>query len=344
MKNASHFSVKIFFTLLLAAGFLPFTSHAQSLSPLTELNNLLSIDIVPHTPRANEKVTISIQSFRSDLNKADIAWFLNGDLKESGKGLRTFSFTVGRLGTVSKVEVVIKPIVGDIYSKVITIAPADVDLVWQTYNYVPPFYKGRALYSYDSPISIVALPSFIKNDGTTATANTLIYKWFQDTEVLDSQSGYGKSVLTLKDDLYIPRHIEVEVSSTDNVFKAHGEIDIEARPPQTLLYESNPLLGVLYNKAVSNVSLKASEMTLAAVPYFFTTTARSAPALTYKWSLNNNLVATQDDQSTVTFRREAAVSGNAAVNVSVGSILNKLQRASAGVFITFGKETSGLSF
>ena len=337
---------KLSLGLLITSCFFPFTGLAQNLSSVSDLNNLLSVEINPHIPRANEKVSISIQSFRVDLNRADIAWFVNGDLVNSGTGLRSFSFTTGPRGTVSLIEIVMKPLGGIAFTKTLRIAPADVDIVWQTDAYVPPFYKGKTLYTYGTPITFVALPSFIQTDGSSLAASNLVYKWYTDTDtVFDTQSGYGKNTLSFDDASFLPRHVEVDVSSIDNTFKAHTAIDVSAESTQILLYQNNPLLGILFNTSAQNLSLVSNEITLTATPYFFNTSLRENPSMNYLWSINGSPIAEQDNNSSVTFRKEGNISGASNVGVTVKNILQGLQHSSGGAKINFGEaSTPNLSF
>lgn len=336
---------RFLFTLILTVCFLPFVGHTQNLSNISDLNNLLSVEVNPQIPRANEKVSISIQSFRVDLNRADIAWFVNGDLKDSGTGLRSFSFTTGPRGTVSLIEIVMKPLGGLAFTKTLRIAPADVDIVWQTDGYVPPFYKGKALYTYGASITFAALPSFVQSDGSAIPANNLVYKWYADTDnVFDTQSGYGKNTLTLSEASFLPRHIEVDVSSLDNTFKAHGSIDVDAGPTQTLLYQNSPLLGILFNNSIQNLPLISNEVTLTVAPYFFSTPERESPLMSYDWSINGSPIAEQNNNSSVTFRKEGNISGSSNVSVTTKNLLQKLQQSSGGAQINFGEASNNLSF
>lgn len=336
----------IFWSFLLL-GFLMLNGEvlAQSLSDSSDLNNLLSVDISPLNPRAHDKIDISIQSFRFDLNRADIAWFINGDLQTSGIGKRNFSFTNGGSGTYTRVQMVIKPANGPIFDKTLTFAPADVDLVYQTNNYTPPFYKGKALYTYNSPVTVVALPNFIREDGTVIPPEKLIYKWYTDTDnVFDKDSGYGKRTLSFQDELVMPQHIEVEVTAPEGGFKAYNYIDFEPSPPSVELYENNPLLGILFNKKISTLSLTAKEIDLTAIPYFFSVKNKVNSILSYDWFINNSPMPSQRDNPNITLRPEGDVSGTANVGVTIKNFIQEFQSANKNISITFGKKASGLSF
>ena len=331
-------SVSLSLALTLATSMLPSKTQAQTLSPDSNLNSLLSVDVTPRYPRAYDKVEISLQSFRTDLDRADIAWFLDNELRDGGTGRKSFSFTLGKLGTARTVEIVIKTNTGEIYSRKLVIAPAEVDLMWQSRSYVPPFYQGKALITYQTPVTVVALPSFIDNNGTRIPANSLIYKWYEsEDKVFDTQSGYGRSTLTFENSNLIPRHIEVDVKSSDNTFFAHSEIDIQSTLPITLVYEDNPLYGVFYNKALGALALASNEITPTAVPYFFNTTNRSE-TIGYDWYTNNVPVVGQKNRPSVTFRKDSGATGNANIRVKVMSSLKTLQQAGATVDITFSQK------
>src|SRR5262245_18430252 len=69
-----------------------------------------------------------------------------------------------------------------------------VDLLWQGEVYTPPFYLGRALWSGQSRLTVVAVPHV----GSSA-ANSLVYRWTRDGEVLGNASGVGKRTLSFND-------------------------------------------------------------------------------------------------------------------------------------------------
>jgi len=71
---------------------------------------------------------------------------------------------------------------------------------------------------------------------------------------------------------------------------AHGEITIPATDPVVLLYNRDPLRGVLYDAALpSAISLNAKEITIQAQPYFFSNKSVRSGTVTYNWTLNGEV-------------------------------------------------------
>ncbi len=291
-------------------------------------------DLTPEIPGPFQDVVVRLISYSIDLNRSKINWSVNGKSLGGGTGDIRRTITTGGLGSATIINATITAPDGRTQTEQIRIAPATVDLVWQADDeYVPPFYKGKALYSHQAPITIVALPAFVRRDGARINPKNLIYKWIRDTVVLDAQSGYGKDSIVLSettpsDDV----NITVEVSSTDDTIRAKGVMQLTSTNPRVLMYENHPLLGIRYEKALRDeVPLNGEEMEIRAVPYFFSSAGINN--LVYKWFLNDNPFANQIKPSVVV--RSAGEKGVASVGVRVDHKNNTFQRSSSSVMVNF---------
>src|SRR3989344_8042891 len=162
-------------------------STVSAISP-----SAINVSIAPQNPAPNENVTITLSSFAANLDIVTISWIVNGKTALSGIGIKSFSTTVGGVGTEVRVAAKIMLPDGQI-DKNIILRPSVLALLWQANDsYVPPFYKGKALPSSGTEIKVVAMPE-IRVGATTANPKTLSYDWKKNYSNSPADSGYGKN-------------------------------------------------------------------------------------------------------------------------------------------------------
>jgi hypothetical protein len=228
----------------------------------------------------------------------------------------------------------------------VTFAPAEVHLVWEANTSVPPLYRGKALYSVGSEVTVTAFPQVVVN-GRTLSSNNLSFQWERNGNAAASQSGKGRSTLTLQGDLLKPgEDIAVDVYFGD-VLVARGSVFIPASNPLILLYPRDPLRGVLFDQALPPaISLTSKEITVQAVPYFFSNESFADGSLAYKWTLGGRETSGPDaGQGILTLRQTGEGAGEAVLGVSLQNTdsTKLLQAASANLRILFGADSSGSS-
>jgi len=322
-----------------------FVVPVNAQTPQTQLPNLptaesfLNIKTTPKNPAPNQKVTASLDFHLTDLKKAEISWYLNGKLIEKRIGKTSFEFEMGKVGSISVVSVVIDAFEGEIFQKEIVIRPASVDLVANAETYTPPFYKGRSLYTQKSNVRITAIPEFINSAGQKVSSNNLVYKWQQGNSVLGEQSGVGRSSITIEGQTITrPLNIKVEVSTLDDSVKAEGTILVQRGETEVLVYEKNPLYGLLLADAANSLFISEKEITLEAVPYFFSVPSKNSSDIEYSWTQNGQKIEAGDEQSSIILRQtEENLSGNVNIGVRVMNKDNQLQTGSFGSVITIGR-------
>lgn len=325
------FSIAFFFLALC----LVTTAHAQTDVPLPDNTEF---SITPEHPGPNEVVLVQIENYAQDLNALEISWFLNGQLQKKAVGDKKFQFTTGALGSVSNVKVSTTG-----FSKEITIRPAGLDLIWQTRGYTPPFYKGKALYTYQSAVDFIAMPSFIASSGVAIDPKTLVYKWSRNGTVLSDVSGYGKNVLSTSGGVLAKAlSIDLEVSTVDGSMRAEKSIELQGAQPEIFLYENHPLYGIMYNKVVpSQFTLDKKEITLSSAPYFFDVNRKDDQSLVYEWSMNNQKVANQTNPNSLILRRpDGSPGGEALVGLTISKTDKNLQFKDSSTRIRFEAEES----
>ena len=307
------------------------------------LGDLLVINSTPENPAPFEEVSLEVVSYLTDLNRADILWFVDDELQTRGTGNRLFSFTTKRAGSASRVDVVINTAEGVRVTKNIIFRPADIDFMWEALTYTPPFYRGKALLSAESPVKIVAMPQFVTQNGTALSSNELVYVWREDDEPMRAESGYGRNVFITTGPIpFWDQPIEVEVSSLGNTLKTRKQIELSIVPTKVLFYEESPLTGVLYEQAIQNeTNLSKSEITVRAEPYFFSNIDKTLDNLVYEWTVNNTRV--QNNNPSTTFRPSEGQTGTSRININIRNLTGMYQRARDSFVINF-EQSGGFGF
>jgi hypothetical protein len=304
--------------------------------------DLANLTISPQNPGPNQTVTARLDSNATDINRADISWSVNGETKSSGKGLKTFTFQTGDLGAKTTLEVLMISAEGYPWTKSITLTPAKVALLIEAESYTPPFYRGKAYFPYQGRARVTAVPSFVDENGKQIPPEQLVFKWKQGTQNMIDSSGLGKNILTYRSGVLIRANsVSVEVSSLDQQYVANASVNITPVEPKTILYENNPEYGILYNKALSDpFSLKATEITVTAVPYFFTAASSNDSNLKYDWNLNGTAVG--NGGNSIVLHNPGGGGGRALLSLQLSNTVDYFQFANASLNINFGQAAKNL--
>lgn len=312
-----------------------------NLESVPQVGENLSIEIIPENPRPNSAVTITIESFFTDLNRATIIWKVNGKTEKTGVGEKKLSFATGPSGTTSTIEISIATLEGQKFSKTLSFRPAEVDLIFEPKTYTPPFYRGKALYSHRAEVVVTAIPYITDTKGNLVETKKLVYMWKYNDKLVGSASGYGKNSYTFTNASYLRAEtaISVEVTPLDESTGASARINLEPRGPEAVLYEKDPLYGLRFEKALlGSFAIRGAEISLEAIPYFFSAEKRGGEGLTYGWLQNGATIA--GGKSTLTLRapqKEEKEGGRADISVLVGNTIKQIQSASANLSVNFGK-------
>lgn len=307
----------------------------------------ISLSISPAYPRPGETFTASLLSYTVDLNRATITWYINDIPSGGAQGMTNLSVPVETAGETISVRATIA-IDNAVYEKTFSVVPGSIDLLWEApQTYTPPFYRGKALPASGALIKVVAVPHIL-TEGTHIDADNLIYSWSRNSFKRDvrSQSGYGRSMLTMKKDILLPNEtIAVEVLSQSGVYGASAAITIPEAPPTIIMYQNHPLYGVQYQTSLGAIIEKNSEesesVEFAAEPYFFSLTNNTLSSLTFQWSVNGNTVAPNwDNPGHITLGIAKGVEGTTLARLSVTAPYFLLQEASQALSIIFNTDTT----
>lgn len=313
----------------------PAPIRAQTVAPV------LQIAVSPTTPGPGDDVVLSLSSSAADLNRSTISWTQNGRVVSSGRGIKTFRFTAGPLGSTAAIAVLVQTADGNRLRSQAVIRPAAVDFLWEADTYTPPFYRGKALPSPGSTIRITAVPHFVLSNGARLASSELVFTWVKDGTILGNLSGSGKETLeTTVPSGFRPVDIMIEVASLQNSFSVKKELRIIPEEPRVVFYERHPLLGVLYNNALpGTINLKAEETTVRAEPLYFSLNDLRGGRVAFLWSLNGRSVSSGEREGEITIRTEAGslqVLSRARISLVIENAARVLQAATAEFLVNFG--------
>jgi len=287
---------------------------------IKEIKQQLDVNVSPVSPKPGDDVTITAETYGMDLNSTDIQWLVNGKVMLRGNGAKKFVFNVGKSG-VSRVLLNIYPQNQPQISREFVFNPSNVDLLWQAETYTPPFYKGKALFSNESAVTMVAIPNFVNGNSRVSDSNA-VYKWSVDREVQGDNSGYGKNSFSYTSDILSQDStIDVEAyPSGDENRKGVGSVNLSTKNAFVLFYEDNPTNGIMFNYSLTDqINLGSrNEAKVSIFPYNFSTANKSS-GLEYTWYINSQLVNIPLTTNSVTIKRndqQEVDTANVSINVS----------------------------
>ncbi len=328
--------MKYSFFILFLVVFFGFSAvaYAQLNQPM---ETTINIDLSPENPGPNQYVYAALTSYATNIDAATITWKLNGKTVQSGKGVKSYSFTTGGIGKTTTLEIIAQTQEGETIDKSVTIKPASVDLIWQSDAFVPPFYKGKALYSWQNQITFIALPHIMSSSGAEISPKSLIYKWTQNGSVDAANSGYGRNTFTVIPNIISrPLDISVEVSSPNNDSTGIAETVAAPADASVILYKKSPLYGIQFESALQNtVALSDSkEIVVIAEPFYFGVFDPASPTLSYTWAVNGAHIQNSSGRTQV-FRQPAGVSGISNISLTLENSDKVLQAADSSFSLKF---------
>ncbi len=282
--------------LLVGGAFLPLISYAQSTPQ--EAAQISTDDIAftatPEVPGPFQDVTITAESYLTNVSRAYFIWKVDGKTVLSQTGAFRFTFPTKDIGQKTTTSRIVLLVSGETIEKNFVFNPAEINLVWEgADSYVPPFYRGRALPSSEGVIRVLAIPQI--NIGTgTLDGSKYVFRWKKNDSVLSNNSGYNKNVLLYSQD-YLNPNETIEVIGQDNISgsTAIGTATVSVFDPKILMYLRDPINGIDWNHELgSSYDITTVEKTILAIPYFFSPRNPLSNQLRYTWTINGDEVKT----------------------------------------------------
>jgi len=327
----SLFTTSVFVLLL------PVVVSAQGLGSIGSFDaEAFTASVEPQYPAPYSQATISVVSSTLDLNSATMTISVEG--KEIYQGnARPISVPVGKAGSVTNVKVKISS-AGAIYNQTLVIQPQDVVIIAEPISSAPPLYPGKSLVPLEGNVRVVAMANLHGAKGEVFDPSTLAYSWTVDGAQIMNASGIGKTTIIVASPLqYRARSVSVAVMSQDRSLVSGASFSLTAQDPSVRLYKNDPLLGILYDHALSDTyAVTDAEDTLYAAPFSFPTT-NSAPLL--QWFLNGDMAQTGNS---ITLRPIG--SGQGSASLSLVASAGESTRATEELSLSFGATSGGFNF
>ncbi|MBI1999544.1 MAG: hypothetical protein HYS74_02775 [Parcubacteria group bacterium] len=293
----------------LACGLAAVTFWTISPAVATAQAEAVSIILRPPTPEPFTEVTAEARSFAIDLNQTEIVWTLNGEVLLRGVAEKTITLRTGKAGTPFALMATAQGADGVRATGEKTFFVSSVDLLWEAPGViVPALFPGKALAAAGSIVRVAALPEIFSGNQKIPARNLLFF-WSIDGERFGAYSGKGKNILPVKmsGGAGATHRVQVSVSLPDNTPVAERSTTIRVAAPEVLFYEEHPLLGALYQNAISSKTLfRGQDIDVRAAPYFFTTPAKN---IVFSWKANGADIAAGQDSSILSFRPAADIAG-----------------------------------
>lgn len=308
---------------------LPVTVSAQAMSIGDSGGYPFTVSVSPQYPSSYSQATVSLISGSVDLINATLSVSIGG--KETyGGAVRPFSVTLGKVGSVTNVKVTISS-GGTNYVQNLSIQPQDVVIIAEPISSAPPLYPGKSLVPLEGSVRVVAVANLKNASGATINPSALSYAWTVDDTQIANSSGIGKTAIVVASPLqYRTRDVSVIVTNADGSLVGGGSLSISPQEPLVRIYENNSLLGIRFDRALSdNYTVSDTEATLFASPFSFPTTNG---ALSLKWFLNGKSVQTGN---TITLRPTGSGQGNASLSFVASG--GDYTTATASLSLSFGE-------
>ncbi len=326
---------------IFAASVLAAPAHAQL--GLLGTSESVSIALSPAHPGPHDAVRLTVQSSLSDVARSSIVWRANGKIIAQGTGVTSATITAGDLGAETTIDVATLAPDGTAAAATAHVIPTEVDLLFDSDSYTPPFYRGRALPSAGTSVVLQAIPHFIRPGGSRLALGDLVYTWKKNDQVLGDLSGRGKSAIVIPAPvLYATDVLSVDVESSDGLLSGESSVAIHAEDPMIVLYENHPIFGVLYGSALSrSASIAESEMTFTAVPYFASVRNPTDRQLQYVWRINGTKIPTDTNKPNELTLKASASSNIAHIELALTHATNFFLDSSGSWNVTFSAAGGG---
>lgn len=314
------------------------TSDSPYTAQFPEFKDQLSSTITPENPGPNKDVKITVEVYSFDINSATVTWTKDGKVQSSGIGMKNFSFKTGASGVETKIQVTIDPRDRPVVTETYTFKPGETDILWQAQTYTPPFYKGKSLYTPEASVLLVAMPR--SKNGSIRPQET-VFNWIENYEKQADKSGVGKNTYLFEGPIILrPRKIGVEtyapsVAAGDQKEIATAEITLAPLSSSAFIYEDNPALGTLFNRAIQGtLEISVPEMQVAVYPYFQSILNKnSGPE--YTWVIDGSRADISKETNSIGLKKSEGTVGQSSVLVEVSNPFKILQTTSAGFDVHF---------
>ena len=231
-----------------------------------------AIQATPSSPAPGEKTVLQAVTPIFDKDTTFFEWTLNGQFRSdlSGRGKNTVEVTAGPLGSSISASVRATATDSRTTTASISIRVTDLALVWHADTSSPLWYRGKALASPKSKVTVTALPEILIG-GKLANPKNLLYQWSLGDNKKYA-SGVGKQSIDITTSS-VPggsHWVRVTVEDIGKTIKKEGSLFILNKNPSVSIYRYSAVGGPEFRSAQSIVNAgKGDVLNFIAEPFFF---------------------------------------------------------------------------
>lgn len=335
----------LFIVTLSITAFFPTTTMGQ-------LPNGIELSPSTSSPIPGQNVTITLKGYSTDIESANIVWYVNGVEAKRGVGMISHDITAPTLGKTIEVSANAISVSGRTYTASINIGSGSIDIIFETSGFVHPFFKGKITSVFQNQIKITAIPHLADSNGVEYDPKNLVYKWEKDGIVLGNDSGYGKQTLTIPGST-VPRpfNILVTASTRDGSKQTRTLTNVVYNDPSVRFYSNDPLYGPLFNRELSGrVFLNTQrEIGVLAIPYGFDKPINNIGDLKLEWKINGSTKSELSQNESIIIRSPEGSFGTSDIGLRINNA-NQILQAGENIFnVSFratkdGVQTEQISF
>lgn len=323
------------FTILALVLILPGAALAQFLGAASS-GAPFTLSVTPQYPAPYSQAVFGVLSDSIDLANATMTVLVGGKKTYQGS-VQSTSVTLGKAGVVVRVDVTISSN-GANYKQAFSIRPQDVSLIAEPISSAPVLYPGKPLVPLEGSVRVVAVANLKNASGKSLDPSALSYAWAVDGMQIADSSGIGKQAVIVASPLqYRSRDVSVAVTSQDGSLVGGASLSFSSEEPSVRIYENDPLLGIRFERALSNTyTITGAESTLYAAP-FSLSLIQGVPLI--QWFLDG---AAAQTGSSITLR--PAGSGQGSALLSLVASAGDYTKATVSLPLSFGAKPSSNFF
>jgi len=309
--------------------------YAQTVTP--GIYTSVTAELSPESPEPDQLVRVTLKSSIIDLSLASITWRVNDEIVQQGYDVPSIEVRAGELGTKTTVTAEIENEIAEARMQVVLI-PTEMDVLWESDSFIPPFYQGRALPSAGTSVRLQAIPRFKTSAKSAEIApQTLVYTWKRNGAPVLSVSGVGKSRVSFPaPGLFGSDTIEVEARTPDGALSSARSIRISSIEPLLTLYKVHPLYGIMFYEALGRqTDVPDEELSFAAIPFFADASSAHDAELVYAWRVNDKPITADPEQANIITIDASGSTGMADIELTLSHAANFFLRAVGAWGVTF---------
>lgn len=243
-----------------------------------------TLEVSDPSPAPRTPIEVRVVTFAFDRGLASYRWTVNGvvQTQSSGRGRSILALQAGREGEATTIGVVVSTPSGEVRQKSIVIRPVSSPLYWWADTGVPYWYRGKALPTVNSRVTVLAVPNAALTDG-------LAYRWRFNDNAVPASSGAGRNTFSFALTLPVSETASVVITDADGTLSKTAEVAIEPVDHGAGIYEVRPLRGIVFERELRSFAGAAGEpYDFIAVPFFFP--REREKGLEYRWALNGEVI------------------------------------------------------